>query len=358
MQKIALLISLLWLACSFTSSAQIPPGYYSSAIGFSGDTLKDSLNNIIDGHTEFPYTSSSQMDCWDVLKQADKDPNNPNNVIGVYSAFSMNGPLEYNNGRGWSREHVWAKSRGNFGTARGEGTDLHNLMAEDISTNSARNNRNFDLGTIRYVDASGNYSGNTNSFTSTIQWVWEPRDDVKGDIARIIFYMDVRYEGEHGELDLEVVDSLLGNSDQSPLHGNARVLYYWHLIDTVSQAERRRNDTIFKYQGNRNPFVDHPEFVQDIYGSRFSTSTGLDKHKESKDILLYPNPSKNFLKIESKSRMLKEVVIVDLQGKVLANHRCEASKVKIDLSSLSKGTYLLRITDNEGGFVIRKFLLR
>ena len=243
--------------------SQIPVAYYSTAAGLSGDSLKDALNDIIDGHTEFTYTSSS-MDCWDILKKADQDPDSANNVLGIYSEFSMNGPLEYNSAQGWSREHVWAKSRGNFNTNRGVGTDLHNLRAEDISTNTARSNRNFDNATIQYIDGSGNYFGTTNSYTSSSSWVWEPRDEVKGDIARIIFYMSVRYEGENGELDLELTDSLLSQSDTSPLHGNARTLYTWHLNDTVSAAERSRNDTIYKYQRNRNPFVDHPEYAQKI----------------------------------------------------------------------------------------------
>lgn len=358
MQKTALIVLILLSFLYSPTHAQIPAGYYNSTIGLRGDTLKDSLNNIIDGHTEFPYTSSSQMDCWDVIKQADKDPNNSNNVIGVYSGFSMNGPLEYASGSGWSREHVWAKSRGNFGTSRGTGTDLHNLMAEDVSTNSARNNRNFDIGDTRYVDGSGTYSGTTNSFTSAINWVWEPRDEVKGDIARIIFYMDVRYEGEHGEVDLEVVDSLLSNSDQSPIHGNARTLYQWHLMDTVDAAERRRNDTIFKYQGNRNPFVDHPEFVRDIYGARFGNVTILYEATGEELIKIYPNPTKETIKIESKEEIIRELEIYDLQGKLILKQSANSKSIKIDVSQLSKGTYSIRLFDALGNSVSKKYLVQ
>ena len=89
--------------------AQIPTGYYDAANGQSGTTLKASLNDIIDGHTELSYSA-----CWDALKVTDRDPNNPSNVIGIYSRFSMNAALEYDNGQGWNREHVWAKSRGDF----------------------------------------------------------------------------------------------------------------------------------------------------------------------------------------------------------------------------------------------------
>ena len=261
----------------------------------------------------------------------------------------MNGPLEYNSGQGWSREHVWAKSRGNFGTSRVEGTDLHNLFAEDISTNSARNNRNFDVGDTRYVDNSGTYSGSTNAFTSSSRWVWEPPDSLKGDVARVIFYMDVRYEGENGELDLEVTDSLLPSSSQLPLHGNARTLYSWHLLDTVSNQERMRNDTIFKYQNNRNPFVDHPSFVQSIYGARYgSVSVGSKEPNEINTYKIYPNPSNKNIIVESNKRSIVEVLVIDSQGRLVLKEQPLLNRVDINVDELKRGLYFVRIIDSEG----------
>lgn len=245
---------------------QIPTGYYSSVEGRIGSSLKAGLNDLISEHTVYPYSSSS-TDTWDILKVADQDPTNSSNVIGVYSGFSMDGAAEYANGSGWSREHIWAKSRGAFDTNETAGTDCHNLRAEDVSTNSARSNRSFDECDEPYVDVAGNYSGPTNSFTSSSSFVWEPRDDVKGDVARIIFYMATRYEGENGEPDLEVTEEILENEDQSPLHGRLSTLLDWHLEDPVSQAERDRNDIIHSYQNNRNPFIDHPEYVELIWNT-------------------------------------------------------------------------------------------
>lgn len=247
------------------SHAQIPEGYYADAEGKSGETLKTSLYNIIKGHVEFPYTASS-TDTWDILKETDQDPDNPANVIGIYSAFSMDGEAEYNNGQGWNREHVWAKSRGDFGTSRGAGTDVHHLRAADISTNSARSNRTFAECNDPYFDQSGTYSGQTESFTSSEEFVWKPRAEVKGDVARMIFYMAVRYEGENGEPDLEIVDYILDQSSKEPLHGRLKELLNWHEEDPVDEYERRRNDIIYGYQDNRNPFIDHPEYVASIWG--------------------------------------------------------------------------------------------
>ena len=263
---------LVFTVLAFSLRAQIPTGYYDPASGLTGDALKTALHNIIDGHTEFPYTSSS-TDTWDILKEADRDPNNANNVIGVYSGFSMNGPAEYNGGNGWNREHVWAKSRGDFGTSLGAGTDCHHLRAADISTNSARSNRNFAESTTQYIDQSGQYSGATQSFTGP-DFTWEPRASVKGDIARSIFYMATRYEGTNGEPDLELTEQLLGVSDKSPLHGKLSDLLNWHTEDPVDAAEQARNEVIFGYQNNRNPFIDHPEYVNMIWGNGSGGSTG------------------------------------------------------------------------------------
>lgn len=255
-----LLFALLWQG-TFLAWGQIPSGYYNTAENKSGVSLKASLNDIISGHTTFSYSQ-----CWDILQVTDQDPNNATNVIGLYSGFTMNGPAEYANGAGWNREHVWAKSRGDFGTSRGAGTDLHHLRAEDVSTNSARNNRNFGEGTTRYVDGSGNYQGSTDSFTNGSSWIWEPRDEVKGDVARMIFYMAVRYEGENGDPDLELTDEILSNTDKRPLQGQLGVLLTWHAQDPVDNAERLRNDRVYGYQNNRNPFIDRPEFVGLIWG--------------------------------------------------------------------------------------------
>lgn len=251
------------LLITVDANAQIPSGYYDDAVGKTGANLKSSLNGIISGHTTYPYTSSS-TDVWDILKEADEDPNNSSNVIGIYSGFSMDADAEYASGSGWSREHVWAKSRGDFGTSQGPGTDCHHIVAEDISTNSARNNRNFDYGDSFYTDGSGTYSGATESKTSS-DWIWEPRDSKKGDVARMIFYMATRYEGSGSEPDLELTETLLTNSDTSPSHAKLSVLLEWHLNDPVSTEEQARNEVIYSYQNNRNPFIDHPEYVCEIW---------------------------------------------------------------------------------------------
>ncbi len=262
-------------------NAQIPEGYYDSASDLTNDALKTALNGIVDGHTTYPYTSSG-TDVWDILKVADRDPNDATKVIGIYSGFSMDAAAEYNSGSGWSREHVWAKSRGDFGTSSGAGTDCHHIAAEDVSTNSARNNRNFDWGDLYYTDAGGSYSGATQSkIGDSGNWIWEPRDSKKGDVARMILYMVVRYEGVGGEPDLELTETLLINTDKSPLHAKQSVLLEWHNLDPVSSEEEARNEVIYGYQGNRNPFIDYPEYVCKIWGGSCGTAPSIENISHS-----------------------------------------------------------------------------
>ena len=137
-----IVLSAIFVFSSLIGSSQIPAGYYDDAQGLGGDVLKTALYNIIKGHTEYIYTTDT-TDVWDILKETDRDPDNPDNVILIYTGWSVDAAQEWNNGDGWEREHVWAKSRGDFGTDPGAGTDVHHLRPIDPSVNSARNNRWF-----------------------------------------------------------------------------------------------------------------------------------------------------------------------------------------------------------------------
>ncbi len=258
--------------------AQAPAGYYDSANGLTGDALADAVHTIIKDHTRFPYTSSS-TDTWDIIALADEDPNNANNVITIYK----NQPKpknDHNAGSGWNREHTWPKSLGfpDDSECNYPYTDTHHLMAADWDYNSARSNKpydNCDVGCTEYPALNASSSNWTDgSFTSG---VWEPYDDVKGDLARAMFYMAVRYNGgTHGitgcaEPDLRLTDnmSLVQNTS-----GNAAVGYMgrlstllaWAAADPVDGYEMAHNDIVFSFQGNRNPFIDHPEWIQLIFG--------------------------------------------------------------------------------------------
>lgn len=234
--------------------AQIPAGYYDGASGLSGETLKSALHNIIDDHTTISYD-----DVKEALKTLDEDPDNNSNVFLLYKQVST--PKD-NFGGGidnWNREHLWPSSHGDFGTSAPEGTDLHHLRPTDVSVNSNRGDKDFDNGGSAHSEATSCY------FTSD---TWEPPTSVKGDIARAIFYMAVRYEGGIGEADLEIQDNYTSTSSNNGFLGKLTTLLQWHVADPVTDAERTRNNTIYdNYQNNRNPFIDHPEYVNLIWGT-------------------------------------------------------------------------------------------
>ncbi|GAA1605045.1 endonuclease I family protein [Actinoplanes couchii] len=246
-------LAALVLPVSASAATTRDDDYYAAAAGLSGERLKTALHGIIStGATALPYAG-----VWAALKETDEDPANPSNVILLYSGTSRS-KARNGGGRGdWNREHVWAKSHGQFGTRTGAGTDLHHLRPEDVTVNSTRGNLDFDNGGSAVEIATKNRMDRDS---------WEPRDEVKGDVARMIFYMAVRYEGGDTFADLEVDDRTSRGGE--PRMGRVSALLKWNRQDLPDQFERRRNQIIFdRYQHNRNPFVDHPEWVDSIFGA-------------------------------------------------------------------------------------------
>ncbi|MFF9483473.1 endonuclease I family protein [Streptomyces sp. NPDC014676] len=224
--------------------------YYKNAVGKTGTNLKSALHTIISPQTKLSYSA-----VWEALKVTDQDPGNSNNVKLLYSGISRSKSLNGGSTGNWNREHVWAQSHGDFGTSAGPGTDLHHLRPEDVQVNSIRGNKDFDNGGSGFTNSGGSLT-DSNSF--------EPRDAVKGDVARMILYMAVRYEGTDGWPDLEPNDTVTNGS--VPYHGRLSVLKAWNDEDPPDAFEERRNQLIYtNYQGNRNPFIDHPEWVEAIW---------------------------------------------------------------------------------------------
>lgn len=215
--------------------------YYKTLEGLTGEAFKIQLQNII---TTFSNGNPNYTTSYDAarysLKDADEDPINKANVILIYNSASV--PSTWDGGVTWNREHVWAKSLLGYpggGLAdtktNGPGADLHNLRAANSSINSSRGNKPF-------VAGSGSYGA--------VGTGWYPGDEHIGDVARIILYMNLRWG-----------DSLANISDI----GDLNLFLEWHLADPVDDFERNRNNVIFTNQGNRNPFIDYPEFVSMIW---------------------------------------------------------------------------------------------
>jgi endonuclease I len=229
--------------------------YYRDADGRDGEELRLAIHRIIRNHEYFRYRK-----VWEFLKRTDADPENPDRVLLIYSGRSVPGRAQEGAGKNgpdaWNREHVWPRSHGLKEEFMKPYTDLHHLRPSDITINSARGNKDFDNCRKALREAPQNHYS---------RHAFEPRDAVKGDIARMLFYMDVRYEGESlDEPDLRLVDSV---DTSGPLLGKLCTLYRWHRQDPVDDFERRRNEVIFVLQKNRNPFIDRPEWVQNIWGN-------------------------------------------------------------------------------------------
>jgi len=246
-------------ATSDAPSTFTPQGratYYNGVEGLRGDALKQKLHGFVRRQRVFEYG-----DLWNLLSHTDEDPENPNNVILLYTGWSRPKPNRGGRDNQWNREHTWAKFRGQFGNHPGPGTDLHHIRPTDVSVNRVRGHLDFDNGGRLYSDPDGATACRFDRDS------WEPRAAVKGDVARMLFYMAVRYEGGRGDPDLELVERT-DNRSRRPQHGRLSALLSWHATDPVDDRERRRNDRIFEKQGNRNPFIDHPELAQKIWAVR------------------------------------------------------------------------------------------
>ena len=255
-----------YLLFAISAMADIPNNYYAGVEDLTGAELKTRLHGIIKNHTEYSY-----REVWDLLSYTDEDLDNPDNVKLLYSGWTLPKSSHGGNPSQWNREHVWAKSHGQFGKRPPAGTDLHHLRPTDVTVNSRRGNLDFDNGGELYTDGDGATQCRVDSDS------WEPPNSVKGDIARMIFYMAVRYEGGDGAPDLELADNVSNN--KKPLHGKLSTLLIWHQQDPVDDWERRRNDRIYEKQHNRNPFIDHPEFVNLIWGNPKKENNSIAQHE-------------------------------------------------------------------------------
>jgi len=332
----------------------IPQNYYQQANNLSDDQLKEALHQIISNHVVFPYTSNS-TDTWDIIQESDQDPNNNNNMLLIYTGRSQDKGYrdgsgnysQYENGNGtqnnsWNREHIWPKSHGFPDEDDNAYTDVHNLKPCDRSVNASRGTKDFDFGGNQHVEASDCLNDSDS---------WEPADHVKGDIARILFYMVVRYDPgvdhENNTFDLELVDYTTPNNTE-PILGKLSSLLDWHLSDPVDDFEINRNQIIFGFQENRNPFIDHPNLVNYLWGDNVGLVWNENLTVPENEIvktIIYPNPSSGIINFSSD--MEDEIIeIFNLNGQNILNKIIDSSNsVELDLPS---GIYFLRSNTKSG----------
>ncbi|MFW0738708.1 endonuclease [Flavobacterium sp. T12S277] len=272
MKKIYSHVLFFFITASF---AQIPSGYYSTATG-SGYTLKTQLYNIIKGHTNNGYAG-----LYTTYQTSDIDNfyENDGTVLDMYSENPAGtDPYNYSiastqrcgnyvvEGDCYNREHIIPQSV--FNEQSPMVADAHFITPTDGKVNGVRSN--FPHGVVNtptYISKNGGKLG-ANSTSGYSGTVFEPINEFKGDIARMYFYFATRYENTVAGYSYPMFD---GSSNKVFTATFLSILLAWHTQDPVSAREIARNNAIYARQNNRNPFIDHPEYVNQIWNTSADT---------------------------------------------------------------------------------------
>ena len=300
--------------------------YYSNLNGLAGEDLIIALKEII-SNPEL-VRAHSYSDIKEILKQADVNPENSNQVWLVYTEQARS-KIDFqttssNIGK-WNREHTFPRSRGGFNnisadsnadgidqywqtsidSLRHANSDAHGIRASDGPENSSRGNKH-------YGDYNGP-TGNLNSF--------------KGDVARSVLFLSLRYNG------LDIVD---GFPDTVGQLGDLQTILSWNELDPVDDFEKNRNNIIYNWQNNRNPLIDLPEIVNYIWGENYGEVwfDNLNISVNQNDFEFYPNPTNGNISFNS---YLDKVEIYSLNGQKLLSFK----NINMLEINLEKGLYLI-----------------
>jgi hypothetical protein len=330
-------------------SSTTPVGYYDSLEGLSGAALKQAIQDIIANPAV--VHAHNYGDIIEILKTADQNPKNSNEVWLMYVEQSRS-KLEFqdtgiNTGK-WNREHIYPQSRGGYtdGTSSipdgihiwlptnandllAGHADAHHLRAEDGAENSLRSNSDYGL---------TGYNGPSGTLGS-----W------KGDVARSVFYMAVRYNA------LSVVNGDIADTTVGQL-GDLASLLTWNTLDPSDDFEMNRNNYIYTWQVNRNPFIDYPDLANYIWGAKagqvwhFNLSSNDFANLK---VNLYPNPAKKSITISGLNEVATIEIYNSIGTKVLETKFTGETKLNVDFPS---GIYFAKI-NSENKTVIKKILI-
>lgn len=323
---------------TFLVFSQIPNGYYDNAEGKYGQELRVALYNIIKTNV----TSISYDQLWDAYPRTDKKSNGK--VWDIYSDIP-NGtpPYEFTfitdqcgnySGEGdcYNREHTVPASW--FNDASPMYSDLFHVLPTDGYVNNRRSNYPYGkVGNASWTSLNGSKLGSsaTSGYSGT---VFEPIDSFKGDIARIYFYMSTRYMDKITNWD----GASFQNSDLSSWAKN--LFLQWHQLDPVSSKERKRNDSVYVIQHNRNPFVDHPEWVNDIWGP-----TATINNYDFVTYLYTTNDAINVNFVNTFDNLT--IKLFSIQGQLIYDAALNNSNNLIIPITFNQGVYILTIYNDQ-----------
>jgi endonuclease I len=378
MKQFYLILSLFF---SLSVSAQIPNGYYDSATG-SGLTLKTNLkriiNNVNDGlATEFIATDNGYAALYTTFQNSDIDLYYENNgtLLDMYSERVTQNPDNTSTNLPDVYEYTYGINQddGTMGTAEGQRYNREHIVPQSTfsSDSPMRNDAHFVVPSDKYVNAQrGNFpygivptatqdniysngskrGANSNSGVAAgyVGTVFEPIDEFKGDIARMYFYFATRYEDQMTSFNYTMFD---GSANVAIAQPFLDILYYWHVEDPVSQREIDRNNAIYDQQSNRNPYIDNPSFVFEIW----QNSLSVEEFDLTNKINMYPNPvADNSLHITSVKDL--DIKIYNLLGKLVLEKSITPTNDEINISNLKSGVYLVKM--NSDNHTVTKKLIR
>lgn len=281
----------LTLGLSYSSLApRAEEDYYASVTAKEGQELLGQVHDLITvTHTYY----SSYDDCRksSVVTRTDPGPNG--SLTEFYTQAELSSVWQSGAQGTWNREHVWCKScseglwKNVDNSTRSGGSDLLHIRPTETSLNSTRGNLRYGEvtggSTAWQKDPSGNRVAEGGTYSRS---AFEPLDAVKGDVARIVLYVYTHYNtysNVHGSTNgsgasscfgtLKFTDIIAKSSEESAVE----LLLSWNELDPVDELERTRNEAAFDIQGNRNPFVDHPEYAQAIWAAK-----GADKGSDAR----------------------------------------------------------------------------
>lgn len=328
--------------------AQIPAGYYNSAQNLTGNNLKVALYNIIKNHTVIAYGG-----LWGAFSKADKKANGK--VWDIYSYKPVGAqPYEYtfvtdqcgsynSEADCFNREHTWPQSW--FNSTSGPDSDLFHIYPSDGHVNGQRSNFPYgNVSSASFTSLNGSKLGTCSNpgYSST---VFEPIDEFKGDLARGYFYMTTRYYSEDAAWSTSPA-----TNKATILTWQLNVLMQWHHQDPVSAKEIARNDSIYyKYQNNRNPFIDHPNWADSIW----ATSTEIQElNSDPKNLFsVFPNPSSNAFTIiyHNNAEAQLNYTITNIAGAVMDKQTVMVNDhFTVDAGELNSGVYFITIQSDKG----------
>lgn len=355
------IFTLVLLSSTFFGFAQIPPGYYNTATG-TGYTLKTQLFNIINDHNDRGYAglyvtyATSDIDSYyenngSMLDMYTENPTGSECEFIYGGGLQDDGTLGNNECERYNREHIIPQSV--FGSATPMYSDAHFVVPSDKYVNAQRGdlpfskvnvpNNTYSNGGKRGSNLNSGYSAGYNGT------VFEPIDEFKGDIARMILYFATRYEDLVAGWSYTMFN---GTSTQVFTNQSLNVLLTWNAQDPVSQREIDRNNAIYARQNNRNPFIDNNNYVTQIWGLPLANPTFDDLET----VKVYPNPTKDIINIES-ATALTEIEIITINGQVLQQIKNPVfNNSTYSISNLPKGFYFVKMS-NENNSITKKVLV-